>query len=317
MKVTAKINSVVAGTLFVGMAAATFAMLRGTQVQAEYASLLTHEVAQVEGARQLQVMFKKQVQAWKDILLRGSDPASLEKYTGEFLSLDKKVDEAASALRSSTDNGAVRKKLSEFADAHQLLGEKYRAGLDVFRESKGKDFAAVDKMVKGQDRAPTDLIDSVVASLQESSAAAQARTVALAAATRHTTIAVILISSGLALFVATTLSRRITRALHVVLARAELIAQGDLTGSEIAILTKDEVGDLSAAMNTMQRKLRDIIASVAKNAQHVASASEELSATSRQISANSEETSTQASVVSQAAKQVNQNLQSVSTGTRK
>jgi hypothetical protein len=58
-----------------------------------------------------------------------------------------------------------------------------------------------------------------------------------------------------------------------------------------------------------------MIASIAENSQHVASASEEHSATSQQISANSEETSAQANVVSQSTRQANQNLQRVSTGT--
>jgi methyl-accepting chemotaxis protein len=314
MKVATKINGVVVGALVFGVAAATFAMFRGAALEAEYNSLLAHEVAQVESSRQVQVTFKKQVQAWKDILLRGSDPASLEKYTNEFFSLEKKVDEAASALQGSVNSSGIQGKIREFVEAHQKLGEKYRAGLEVFRASNGKDFASVDKMVKGQDRPPTDGIDEVVDRLQKASAASQARIAASATSTRHVTIAAILIATVIALFAAAYLSRRITRLIHIALKRAEAIAQGDLTGDEIDIASHDELGELTAAINKMSVSLKRMILAITENAVQVASASEELNTTSQQITANSEETSAQAEVVSKAAQAVSQNLQTVATG---
>jgi len=314
MRVTAKINSVVVGALLVGVAAATFVMLRGVELEAEYNSLLSHEVAQVESARQVQLMFKKQVQAWKDILLRGSDPESLEKYANEFVSLEKKVSEAASSLQNSVNNDDVQEKMREFSETHRQLGEKYRVGLEEFRASKGKDFAAVDKMVKGQDRPPTDLIDEVVGRLQKACAIGQTRIAASATSARHTTIAGVLITSVIALFVATYLSRKITKPIHTALQRAEAIAQGDLTGSEIVIASKDEIGDLTTAINKMSGSLKRMILAITENAVQVASASEELNTTSQQITANSEETSAQADVVTKAAQTVSQNLQTVATG---
>lgn len=63
MKVAAKIDGVVAGALCVGVVAAAFAMRQAYTLEAEYGRLLSHEVAEVEVARQLQLTFKKQVQA--------------------------------------------------------------------------------------------------------------------------------------------------------------------------------------------------------------------------------------------------------------
>jgi methyl-accepting chemotaxis protein len=314
MKVSAKINSVVVGALCVGVAAATFTMYQAAVLDSEYSGLMGHEVAEVEVARQLQLTFKKQVQAWKDILLRGSDPASLEKYSKEFFSLEKKVDETAVSLQSSADTAAIRVKLSRFAEAHQQLGEKYHAGLEAFRASNGKDFAQVDAMVKGQDRPPTDLIDGVVTDLQTAYQTKQARLPAAALSARHTTIVAIVLMSVMALFAATYLSRKIVNPIHVALQRAEAIAQGDLTGDEITITSRDEVGDLTAAINKMSDSLKRMISSITEEAMHVGSASEELNSTSQQITANSEETSAQADVVSKAAQAVSQNLQTVATG---
>jgi hypothetical protein len=55
MTVVAKLNGVVAGTLFVGVAAAAFAMFRGAELEGQYNSLLEHEVVQVQNSLRLQV----------------------------------------------------------------------------------------------------------------------------------------------------------------------------------------------------------------------------------------------------------------------
>jgi len=124
------------------------------------------------------------------------------------------------------------------------------------------------------------------------------------------TLVALLVGVGISI----ALSRKIAAATTAALQLAEAIAAGDLTQDDVKLTGRDELADLTRALNKMNGNLRGMIASIGENAQHVASASEELSATSQQISANSEETSAQANVVSQATQQVNQNLQSVSTG---
>jgi len=124
-----------------------------------------------------------------------------------------------------------------------------------------------------------------------------------------------LVALAVGCFVGILLSRQISTATGSVLTQAEAIAGGDLTGEEVKVVSRDELGDLTRAINKMHCKLRSVIESISANAQQVASASEEFSATSQQITANSEETSAQANVVSAATEEVNRNLQTVATST--
>jgi methyl-accepting chemotaxis protein len=123
-----------------------------------------------------------------------------------------------------------------------------------------------------------------------------------------------LASLGIGIFVAVFLSRSIAGATQSVLVQAEAIAAGDLTRDDLKVRSRDELGDLTTAINKMSGSLKQMIRAITENSLRVAAASEELSTTSQQITANAEETSAQTKVVSNATLQVNQNLQTVATG---
>ena len=58
-----------------------------------------------------QVAFKKQVQEWKDTLLRGDDPARLEKYWAGFKKEEQNVRSSIEMLRASATDPNLRKLL--------------------------------------------------------------------------------------------------------------------------------------------------------------------------------------------------------------
>jgi methyl-accepting chemotaxis protein len=156
-----------------------------------------------------------------------------------------------------------------------------------------------------------DLTDSFDGLRKESADSLAAANSSLIWSMWLTTLAALVIGAVVAAF----LSRRIGGSVTSILAKADAIAEGDLTRADVKVTSADELGDLTAAVNKMQNKLRGVIESISRNAQQVATASEEFSATSQQITANSEETSAQANVVSAATEQINRNLQTVATST--
>ena len=121
--------------------------------------------AQQDAARVMQVNFKKQVQEWKDILLRGYKPADLGKYSQQFRADAAKVADTGSALQASITDAGARGTVQEFLQAHAGMGVKYEAALRIFAAAKGANPRQADQLVKGQDRAPTALIDQAVDAL--------------------------------------------------------------------------------------------------------------------------------------------------------
>lgn len=141
------------------LSAVGFLLYRLNSVSRAYAGVVRDN----DAARVLQVTFKKQVQEWKDTLLRGSDASALQQHSSAFHEQEKAVDTQATQLRAALEDSEARSLMEQFASAHQAMSGKYAAAQKVFEDSHGRDPHAADALVRGQDRAPTDLIDQLVA----------------------------------------------------------------------------------------------------------------------------------------------------------
>ena len=126
-------------------------------------------VEAVNLARSAQVNFKKEVQEWKDILIRGNDPESFAKYRKAF-------DEEEALTQANLGDlvgvmgklGIASDKVASAAQEHEALGVKYREALGHFDPAKDDSGKVVDRLVKGIDRPATNAIDTIVHDIQAS-----------------------------------------------------------------------------------------------------------------------------------------------------
>jgi methyl-accepting chemotaxis protein len=122
------------------------------------------------------------------------------------------------------------------------------------------------------------LSDLVQANAREAEAAGLS-----ALATSRTAMAVFCLLSLFGLTVAARLiTQKITRTINSLVASAKAIAAGDLTIADLAIESRDELGELTESINRMKDGLRLMIGSVANTAERVASSSEEMSSSANQ-----------------------------------
>jgi methyl-accepting chemotaxis protein len=119
-------------------------------------------------ARSTQVDFKKQVQEWKDTLLRGYDPESFKKYSDQFDQSGAAVDQDLKSLQTLFSGAGVDTKLVDQSLAeHQKLVAQYREALKSYEPTNAASCFVVDKLVKGIDRPATDAIDAIVSQVQQ------------------------------------------------------------------------------------------------------------------------------------------------------
>jgi methyl-accepting chemotaxis protein len=314
MTIRTKIYSLCAVYSVAGIATTFLLMHRATTATGETAELMTAQIHQRDTARQMQVTFKKQVQAWKDTLLRGYDPANLDKSRADFAQQDGAVKKYAEDLQQSLTDSDSRALAAQFAAAHEQLDRDYQAALNVFVQSGGKDFKTADAMVKGKDRPPTNVVDSLVQTIAAHGDQAIKSQQALLAS-QATVVGIVTTVLWLALMVVGyLLARMLVRPLNTVVQALSEVTAGDLT-QRVNFTTEDEPGTMGRALDHTLETVSEAMRSIGNHSHTLGSAAEELSSISQQMSSNAEETSAQSGVVAAAAEQVTTNLQTVATAT--
>ena len=247
----------------------------------------------VDTARSAQVEFKIQVQEWKNILVRGHDPAQFEKYSAAFVKSGQATNAELQKLSAMLKKLNLQTKLDDEAiKMHEELGKNYMAALKQFDPANPESYRIVDKAVAGMDRPPTKKIDEIVEFIDAQSKKNAAAAVATAeAANRSATITLLVVLVATTLIGAAIVSwiiKGITRPLDQAIDIAKTVAAGDLS-VDVDVRTKDEVGELLAALKQMSGNLSDIVSRVRTGTQTIASASNEVATGSMDLSTRTEQ----------------------------
>ncbi len=123
----------------------------------------------VNRARLAEVDFKKQVQSWKDTLLRGNDKDAFAKYFAEFNKHEAATRKDLLALRKSFQAAHMDIAPVDLALAtSKKLGLAYRNAIKSYNPDNPKSCFLVDRQVQGIDRAPTKAIAVMVGEAEAS-----------------------------------------------------------------------------------------------------------------------------------------------------
>jgi methyl-accepting chemotaxis protein len=302
LRIAHTIYILLGAALLAGGVASTYLMLRCASISASYTAIIGGEIAQAQQVRVLQVTFKKQVQAWKDILLRGKDDAALSKYETEFHALEGKVQDGSSSLEGQIKDEEARAALGNFQQQHQVLDSQYESALASYQTAR--DYAAADAALKGKDRPPTDSLDGVADRLSALAAQAPVREQARLRQEQNVLVGV-LAFVWLALGVwsvvfARSLGLRMTRGVQFVTG----IAGGDLTVDAPEQGRADELGQLVEAMTRMRDRLRQMAGDIQSAAGSLSLGAEHVSSSSVEIAAAASEQRSQSAQVAAALEEM-------------
>lgn len=277
--------------LLIGAIAGTGFYLLWTEIN-RYQGIIDHEASYQRQILVLEADFKKQVQEWKNVLLRGHDDQRREKYWGQFQELEASIQNQGKGLLAELkqvgDSGSVLTQeaaelLEQFLNEHRMMGGAYRAGFNQFVE-QGYDHTVGDKAVSGIDRAPTKLLDEAAIAIDE--LMSEGASLAKESAGRIVVIciAALLIGALVALVSAFAFSQRVLISPITMLSAAfGRLAGGDFSGDKIAVGNNDEIGQLASDANQLQENLRQVLQTLIEATDQIDASAAEMESSNQQV----------------------------------
>jgi methyl-accepting chemotaxis protein-1 (serine sensor receptor) len=285
MQLGHKLPLAFAAVVLAVLSAALFGIYTLNRTITVYDTQVAGDVEFERSVAHIESQFKTQVQEWKNVLLRGSNPELLEKHWQAFAKVEGHVSDEATKLTASLPEGESKNLVSQFARSHKQLGLAYRKGLEIF---KGANFdpTAGDASVKGIDREPSKLLESVRQRIHADSAAVAIDAAAHARRASQISLGLMLLMAGAAVWVGLVISRQVIRQLggepQSAVDLSQRVARGNL--SQSIVLGAGDSTSLMAQLDIMQSSLSQVVASVRGSAEALENASSEIASGNTDLS---------------------------------
>lgn len=255
--VKAKLISAVTAGLVVMLIGAMVTVLVMKRVAEQYDNMIDNELAAREQINIVLDDFKTQVQEWKNVLIRGRDPAQLNKYWSRFETKEAEVQKQLSSIVSAyTLPPTLENKLREYQKEHLTLGQKYREAVDLFKSS-GFDINLADASVSGIDRQASVYLLEIN---EQINALVDTRTSEIVATKNQliffSTLGLIVVALVILGLLTWYMQHLITRPIRRASDVAKAIASGRLD-NKVVVHSDDEIGNLLANLRQMQTSLLD------------------------------------------------------------
>ncbi len=209
----------------------------------------------LDSLRKVQTSFQRQVQEWKDILLRGNDTELYAKHFDAFEKRTVDVSQGLSEMRKqAAELGLDTKDIDTLLAAHAELHSAYIEALKSYNRNHETAGQEVDKLVRGLDRptsAAMDKLSQDVVSFAAKAAETSAQEVAAKESTTEwLTIATLGVALPLLVLLGVFITRGIIRNLDSFQKTVNEINQGDFE-ARAKIAGNDELTDLAKAFNEL------------------------------------------------------------------
>ncbi len=282
------------------------ALLAVNQIQAQVDSLFQRHAIGLANLKEAHIETLVISRELRDAVLE-HDAAGVRTHADKVAACDK-------AFRKAMDEYRARIKQPKNKERAAKVMEQYDAAWTLRQESlrlaaEDRDTEALAKVDEaGAILRPLEkALDELEAEKMDNLTKAALETEKLEASSRLNLILNGLIILVIASACGVGLSRVVTRPLHLVVARAEQAATGDMT-VRVALDTKDELGQMGAALDRMMERFESSLTSMRDAADRTAQAARELASGSEALSSGAQE---QASALEETAASLEQMTASV------
>ena len=122
----------------------------------------------VDATRLAQVHFNSQLQEWKNVLLRGQEPADYERHLGQFHTQSAQtIDHLNRAAALSKELGLDAADVTAALAEHEALSREYQEALHGYRRGDVDSVFAVDASMREREGALDQRIDAIADAMAE------------------------------------------------------------------------------------------------------------------------------------------------------
>ena len=244
----------------------------------------------INTARNAQINFQRQVQEWKNILIRGNDRELYAKYLKSFTEREQDVQSGFSEVKKQLDTRQIpMATLDQLLTEHQKLGAKYREVLQGFKTEDPEAGKSVDLLLRGIDRPTSTAMDAVSKEIHDLSTKKLNETLQQSSSNSSDAVQILLLLALVSLALGVGFTLFVGFKIYTIFGGepAEMskfftrLSQGDLSANfKVRAGDKDS---LSAQAQVMQLRLRVLIGAIQSGSQELVDVEHNLEAHSSDL----------------------------------
>lgn len=243
-----------ASILSVGVIAFIITSLLTSKIT-QYGELITQEVSATTMVDNINLNFKRQVQEWKNVLLRGHEANDRNKYWQRFLTLHDVIQADARKFMQLEIDQDLHLKMRDFVVMHNGLKPQYQRGYRVFQQNTFSHRIG-DNAVRGIDREPTKLLESLSKRLHDISMQKSDELSSTAAKTTYWGTSSILLTIIVSMILSVLfMSYKVVHPITTLIEHLYKVSKGNFD-DELAFYRDDEIGQMSKAIELLRRSLK-------------------------------------------------------------
>ena len=257
------------GILSVGIIAFYSLSLLSDKID-RYESLVEEDVYASALADSINLNFKRQVQEWKNILLRGHKDSDREKYWQQFAALQKLIQNDTNTFTDMTVDAEFESQMRDFQRQHRALFVEYQRGYADF-QAQGYSHIAGDTSVRGIDRAPTKLLESLAEQMRSESTLSSEKIAMAADRSIYLAVGAIIVAiifSGIV--AAIFMNKHVVQPLTMLIDLLRGVSRGNYAES-LVFPRPDEIGSMSRAIERLRENLERTNCELATSQQDLSS----------------------------------------------
>ena len=287
MSLSKKLLSIISIAIAAALLVALIAITNINQGFNNYDQIFKSELTAERTALTLNIEFKRQVQEWKNVLIRGKDPKQLKKYWGKFKGQEEKVQLISEDLILLLSAYPEQLKVAQdFKSNHLQMGQKYKIGYDAF-VAANFDIKTGDKAVSGIDRQPSAQVEELSNTLAQIS---KDKRTTVSDKVQNSIVwsltALIIILFVIAFTASSLINKLIIAPLLGLINNVSELAQGKII-ADVSLSRKDELGELSNATQALRDFLSTLSNQLSKSTVSLTDSSQNLHDVAENLTDNS------------------------------